>query len=157
MHKSEAEKIDFILDEHERTFLQQSRIVAFICVLLFITGVVIFAVAMTKSPPLIKEALVILFATGLIIAICAGCVWLKPCRLVVLSRESLLRLMRLTEDSPDARQELRTRLFSGEKLTGRDEEYIRNLWWEEKNTMANIAIRQREQDAIRKFIGKDEQ
>ncbi len=38
---------------------------------------------------------------------------------MVLSRQSLLQLMRLTEDVPDARQELLNRLLSGKKLTGR--------------------------------------
>ncbi|EAQ0409917.1 hypothetical protein EW183_07085 [Salmonella enterica] len=80
MHKSDAENIDLILDEHERIFLRKSRIVAFVDVLLFITGLVIFVVVMAKAPHLIKEALAIIFAAGLIIVLCAGQVWLMPCR-----------------------------------------------------------------------------
>lgn len=38
---------------------------------------------------------------------------LLPESLMVLSRQSLLQLMRLTEDVPDARQELLNRLLSG--------------------------------------------
>lgn len=49
---------------------------------------------------------------------------------MVLSRQELLRLMRLTEDVPDVRQELLNRLFSGKKLTGRDEQDILRLWQE---------------------------
>ncbi|MBA8155541.1 hypothetical protein HEO53_018750 [Escherichia coli] len=49
---------------------------------------------------------------------------------MVLSRQELLRLMRLTEDVPDVRQELLNRLLSGKKLTGRDEQDIRRLWQE---------------------------
>ncbi|EKM9298554.1 hypothetical protein PV496_005024, partial [Escherichia coli] len=49
---------------------------------------------------------------------------------MVLSRQELLRLMRLTEDIPDVRQELLNRLLSGKKLTGRDEQDIRRLWQE---------------------------
>ena len=49
---------------------------------------------------------------------------------MVLSRQELLRLMRLTEDVPDVRHELLNRLLSGKKLTGRDEQDIRRLWQE---------------------------
>ncbi|EOZ4832002.1 hypothetical protein ACQRNO_004824, partial [Escherichia coli] len=49
---------------------------------------------------------------------------------MVLSRQELLRLMHLTEDVPDVRQELLNRLLSGKKLTGRDEQDIRRLWQE---------------------------
>ena len=71
--------------------------------------------------------------------------------LMVLSRQSLLQLMRLTEDVPDVRQELLNRLLSGKKLTGRDEQDIRRLWQEKVDAMQESATRQREQDTIRKF------
>ncbi|MBM6539797.1 hypothetical protein I6J93_26360 (plasmid) [Escherichia coli] len=76
---------------------------------------------------------------------------LLPESLMVLSRQSLLQLMRLTEDIPDARQELLNRLLSGKKLTGRDEKDIRRLWQEKVDAMQESATRQREQDTIRKF------
>lgn len=76
---------------------------------------------------------------------------LLPESLMVLSRQSLLQLMRLTEDVPDARQELLNRLLSGKKLTGRDEKDIRRLWQEKVDAMQESATRQREQDTIRKF------
>ncbi|EHY1460491.1 hypothetical protein K1492_005095 [Escherichia coli] len=70
---------------------------------------------------------------------------------MVLSRQSLLQLRRLTEDVPDARQELLNRLLSGKKLTGRDEKDIRRLWQEKVDAMQESATRQHEQDTIRKF------
>ncbi|MGO0379433.1 hypothetical protein [Escherichia coli] len=76
---------------------------------------------------------------------------LLPESLMVLSRQSLVQLMRLTEDVPDARQELLNRLLSGKKLTGRDEKDIRRLWQEKVDAMQESATRQREQDTIRKF------
>ncbi|MDW3453197.1 hypothetical protein NQ311_23740, partial [Escherichia coli] len=57
-----------------------------------------------------------------------GCLEIQGASL--LSRQELLRLMRLTEDVPDVRQELLNRLLSGKKLTGRDEQDIRRLWQE---------------------------
>lgn len=75
----------------------------------------------------------------------------------MLSRRKLLHLICLTEDVPDARQELLNRLLSGKKLTGRDEEDIRRLWQERQDEAEESETRQREQDAIRKFIGEDEQ
>ncbi|EFM3790430.1 putative yfhA [Escherichia coli MP020980.2] len=70
---------------------------------------------------------------------------------MVLSRQELLRLMRLTEDCPDMHQELLNCLLSGKKLTGLDKREIRSLWWEKMDAMQESATRQREQDTIRKF------
>ncbi|CAD5736706.1 protein YafA [Escherichia coli] len=84
-------------------------------------------------------------------------VWISPASFIVLSRRKLLHLICLTEDVPDARQELLNRLLSGKKLTGRDEEDIRRLWQERQDEAEESETRQREQDAIRKFIGEDEQ
>ncbi len=39
----------------------------------------------------------------------------------ILDRQSLLNLMEATKDSPDVKQELLNRLFSGKRMTGRDE------------------------------------
>ncbi|HIB1651899.1 TPA: hypothetical protein ACWV6T_006154, partial [Salmonella enterica subsp. enterica serovar Muenchen] len=44
---------------------------------------------------------------------------------------------------------------SGRTLTGRDEDNILRLWWESRNESEERAIRQSEQDAIRKFVGGD--
>lgn len=76
---------------------------------------------------------------------------------MVLSRQELLRLMRLTEDedAPDAKQELLNRLLSGKKLTGRDEKDIRRLWLENMDAIHKSATRQSEQETIQKFVGDD--
>ena len=49
---------------------------------------------------------------------------------MVLSRQEVLRRMRLTDDVPYVRKELLDRLLSGKKLTGRGEQDIRRLWQE---------------------------
>lgn len=69
---------------------------------------------------------------------------------MVLSRQTLFQLMRLTGDSSDVRPELLNRLLSGEKLTGRDAEEIRRLWREKMDAMEASATRQRES-----FVGED--
>lgn len=109
-----------------------------------------------------KGFLVIAILCG-VATFCVSGLYLKSlclsvaCCCGVLSRQELLRLMRLTEDVPDVRQELLNRLLSGKKLTGRDEKDIRRLWQEKVDAMQASATRQREQDTLRTFIGEDSQ
>ncbi|EET2441967.1 hypothetical protein ACH7OW_004621 [Escherichia coli] len=157
MHKSDAEKMDFILDEHDQAFLRQSRIATVQIILLFIVGVVSAVVVAVKVPQFAFIILGILYGTAMIVGFYIVFVWISPASFIVLSRRKLLHLICLTEDVPDARQELLNRLLSGKKLTGRDEKDIRRLWQERQDEAEESETRQREQDAIRKFIGEDEQ
>ncbi|EIG6042643.1 hypothetical protein ERU19_003019 [Escherichia coli] len=157
MHKSDAEKMDFILDEHDQAFLRQSRIATVQIILLFIVGVVSAVVVAVKVPQFAFIILGILYGTAMIVGFYIVFVWISPASFIVLSRRKLLHLICLTEDVPDARQELLNRLLSGKKLTGRDEEDIRRIWQERQDEAEESETRQREQDAIRKFIGEDEQ
>ena len=142
MHKSEAEKIDSILDEH-----QQNNILAYCACIAWIPCII---AAFGVDGIYLKILFAVLACCG---AVCFFIFFftLLPESLMVLSRQSLLQLMRLTEDVPDARQELLNRLLSGKKLTGRDEQDIRRLWQEKVDAMQESATRQREQDTIRKF------
>lgn len=150
MHKSENEKIDFILDEHEQIFRKQGSLCMALgkgfLVIAILCGVATFCV----SGLYLKSLCLSVACCG---AVCFFIFFftLLPESLMVLSRQSLLQLMRLTEDVPDARQELLNRLLSGKKLTGRDEQDIRRLWQEKVDAMQESATRQREQDTIRKF------
>ena len=122
MHKSENEKIDFILDEHERISRKQGSL----CMALgkgFLVIAILCGVATFCVSGLYLKSLC------LSVACCCG-VFSRIFNYysvpeesrMVLSRQELLRLMRLTEDVPDVRQELLNRLLSGKKLTGRDEQ-----------------------------------
>ncbi|EJC0776112.1 hypothetical protein MX107_004147 [Escherichia coli] len=154
MHKSENEKIDFILDEHERIFRKQGSLCMALgkgfLVIAILCGVATFCV----SGLYLKSMCLSVACCG---AVCFFIFFftLLPESLMVLSRQSLLQLMRLTEDVPDARQELLNRLLSGKKLTGRDEQDIRRLWLEKMDAMQASAARQCEQDTIRKFTEKN--
>ncbi|HCP8550563.1 TPA: hypothetical protein OMI13_004200 [Escherichia coli] len=154
MHKSDAEKIDLILDEHERVFRKQRPLYMALGNGALITGISCVIAAFCVYGTYLK----ILFT--FVTCCCAVCSFLfcftsLPEFRMVLSRQTLLQLMRLTEDSPDARQELLNRLLSGKRLTGLDEKEIRSLWWEKMDAMQESAARQHEQDAIRKFVGED--
>ncbi|EGH1223415.1 hypothetical protein IDQ48_003997 [Salmonella enterica] len=155
MHKSENEKIDFILDEHEQMFRKQGSL----CMALgkgFLVIAILCGVATFCVSGLYLKSLC------LSVACCCG-VFSRIFNYysvpeesrMVLSRQSLLQLMRLTEDSPDARLELLNRLLSGRKLTGLDEREIRSLWWKSRSDAEDTATRRHEQDAIRKFVDGD--
>lgn len=151
MHKSENEKIDFILDEHERIFRKQGSL----CMALgkgFLVIAILCGVATFCVSGLYLKSLC------LSVACCCG-VFSRIFNYYsvpeesrrVLSRQELLWLMSLTEDCPDMHQELLSCLLSGKKLTGLDKREIRSLWWEKMDAMQESATRQREQDTIRKF------
>ena len=151
MHKSEAEKIDSILDEHQQIYRRHNQINNILAYCACIAWIPCIIAAFGVDGIYLK----ILFA---VLACCCG-VFSRIFNYysvpeesrMVLSRQELLRLMRLTEDVPDVRQELLNRLLSGKKLTGRDEQDIRRLWQEKVDAMQESATRQREQDTIRKF------
>lgn len=120
MHKSENEKIDFILDEHERIFRKQGSL----CMALgkgFLVIAILCGVATFCVSGLYLKSLC------LSVACCCG-VFSRIFNYYsvpeesrrVLSRQELLWLMSLTEDCPDMHQELLNRLLSGKKLTGLD-------------------------------------
>ena len=120
MHKSENEKIDFILDEHERIFRKQGSL----CMALgkgFLVIAILCGVATFCVSGLYLKSLC------LSVACCCG-VFSRIFNYYsvpeesrrVLSRQELLWLMSLTEDCPDMHQELLNCLLSGKKLTGLD-------------------------------------
>ena len=117
MHKSENEKIDFILDEHERIFRKQGSL----CMALgkgFLVIAILCGVATFCVSGLYLKSLC------LSVACCCG-VFSRIFNYYsvpeesrrVLSRQELLWLMSLTEDCPDMHQELLNCLLSGKKLT----------------------------------------
>ncbi|NYY81032.1 hypothetical protein DMI65_04780 [Escherichia coli] len=150
MHKSEAEKIDSILDEHQQIYRRHNQINNIPAYCACIAWIPCIIAAFGVDGIYLKILFAVLACCG---AVCFFIFFftLLPESLMVLSRQSLLQLMRLTEDVPDARQELLNRLLSGKKLTGRDEQDIRRLWQEKVDAMQESATRQREQDTIRKF------
>ncbi|APL06678.1 hypothetical protein [Escherichia coli] len=155
MHKSDAEKIDLILDEHERIFRKQRPLYMALSNGALITGISCVIATFCVSGLYLKSLC-------LSVACCCG-VFSRIFNYysvpeesrMVLSRQELLWLMSLTEDCPDVRQELLNRLLSGKKLTGLDKKEIRSLWWEKMDAMQESATRRHEQDAIRKFVGED--
>lgn len=154
MHKSDAEKIYLILDEHERIFRKQRPLYMALSNGALITGISCIMAAFCVYGTYLK----ILFT--FVTCCCAVCIFLfcftsLPEFRMVLSRQTLLQLMRLTEDSPDVRLELLNRLLSGKKLTGLDENEIRSLWWKSRSDAEDTATRRHEQDAIRKFVDGD--
>lgn len=152
MHKSDAEKIDFILDEHEQTYESQKQSEIILTLLSIIAPFVYTMLVRYLDVPLPAEFIPVLILAG------AGYLLYRYAfryQHQVLSRQTLLQLMRLTEDSPDARLELLKRLLSGRKLTGLDEREIRSLWWKSRSDAEDTATRRHEQDAIRKFVDGD--
>ncbi|MCN8164453.1 hypothetical protein MLV16_23205, partial [Escherichia coli] len=119
MHKSEAEKIDFILDEHQQIYRRHNRIDKILAFFACIAWIPCIIAAFGVDGIYLKILFAVLACCG-VVCFFIFFFTLLPESLMVLSRQSLVQLMRLTEDVPDARQELLNRLLSGKKLTGRD-------------------------------------
>ncbi|HBC0335472.1 TPA: hypothetical protein I8P56_003421 [Salmonella enterica subsp. enterica serovar Napoli] len=152
MHKSDAEKIESLIDKHDRRYRRQFRLFNRLGVLSFISGVLSVITALFSTSLLLKYTLCVVICVCLIYL-----VFMFFCldRYIALSRQTLLWLMGLVEDTADVRRELLRRLLSGKTLTGRDEDDILRLWWENSNEVEALATRQREQDAIRKFVEEE--
>ncbi|OIN18108.1 hypothetical protein AO411_2031930, partial [Salmonella enterica subsp. enterica serovar Sarajane] len=130
MHKSQPEKIESIIDEHDRIRRRQvkifKRLVALSCITCVLSG---GAALFTTDQPL-KYMLCV------VMGVCLVCLFFMlffPGRYIVLSRPTLLWLMNRVDDTADVRRELLRRLLSGKTLTGRDEDDILRLWWESRN------------------------
>ncbi|EAA9297740.1 hypothetical protein ADQ49_25710 [Salmonella enterica subsp. enterica] len=152
MHKSDAEKIESIIDKHDRINRRQVRVFKNLGVLSVITGVLSVITALFSTSLFLKYTLCVVICVCLMYL-----VFMFFCldRYIVLSRQTLLWLMRRVEDTADVRRELLRRLLSGKTLTVRDEDDILRLWWESCNEVEALATRQREQDAIRKFVEEE--
>ncbi|HAG2284787.1 TPA: hypothetical protein G8W61_005185 [Salmonella enterica] len=152
MHKSDAEKIESIIDKHDRIYRRQFSLFNRLGVLSFVTGVLSVITALFSTSLLLKYTLCVVICVCLMYL-----VFMFFCldRYIVLSRQTLLWLMRRVEDTADVRRELLRRLLSGKTLTVRDENDILRLWWESSNEVEALATRQREQDAIRKFVEEE--
>ncbi|EDJ8987236.1 hypothetical protein GFI10_24430 [Salmonella enterica subsp. diarizonae] len=152
MHKSDAEKIESLIDKHDRINRRQFGLFNRLGVLSFITGVLSVITALFSTSLLLKYTLCVVICVCLIYL-----VFMFFCldRYIALSRQTLLWLMRRVEDTADVRRELLRRLLSGKTLTRRDEDDILRLWWENRNESEELATRQREQDAIRKFVEEE--
>ncbi|HAV9700101.1 TPA: hypothetical protein JLG89_003977 [Escherichia coli] len=151
------QQINSILDAHDQAFRRQSRIATALLILIVIPGVVSSVGFLVKSSQLVLAVIGIPWSIAIIVFIYINFVWVEPGRFLVLSRRKLLQLMREAQDYPDVRLELLNRLLSGKKLTGLDEKEIRSLWWERQDEAEESETRQRERDAIRTFIGEDDQ
>ncbi|EDZ5934268.1 hypothetical protein GSB46_005294 [Salmonella enterica] len=152
MHKSQPEKIESIIDEHDRIRRRQVKIFKRLVVLSCMTCVLSGGAALFTTDRPLKYMLCV------VMCVCLVCLFFMlffPGRYIVLSRPTLLWLMNRVEDTADVRRELLRRLLSGKTLTGRDEDDILRLWWESRNEQEERATRQHEQDAIRKFVGED--
>ncbi|MEV22992.1 hypothetical protein ED186_24225 [Salmonella enterica] len=152
MHKSGPEEIESIIDEHDRINRRQFRIFNRLGVLSIITGVLSVVTALFSTSLLLKYTLCVVMCVCLVYLFF---MFFFLDRYIVLSRPTLLWLMNRVEDTADVRRELLRRLLSGKMLTRRDEDDILRLWWESVNEGEALATRQREQDAIRKFVGED--
>lgn len=152
MHKSDAEKIESIIDKHDRIYRRQFSLFNRLGVLSFVTGVLSVITALFSTSLLLKYTLCVVICVCLMYL-----VFMFFCldRYIVLSRQTLLWLMRRVEDTADVRRELLRRLLSGKTLTVRDKDDILRLWWESSNEVEALATRQREQDAIRKFVEEE--
>ncbi|WP_438386392.1 hypothetical protein, partial [Escherichia coli] len=108
MHKSEAEKIDSILDEHQQIYRRHNRIDNILAYCACIAWIPCIIAAFGVDSIYLKILFAVLACSG---AVCFFIFFftLLPESRRVLSRQELLWLMSLTEDCPDARQELLNR------------------------------------------------
>lgn len=147
MSKSGAEKIQFILNNHEQAYRRLKPVYTFLELASWISVVLLIIYLSGKNHVLTAAFLCFAWTAFWVLFL----LHYFPKVFSILDRQSLLNLMEATKDSPDVKQELLNRLFSGKRMTGRDEMDICRLL--RKNEEEKI--RQSELNIIRNFI--DEQ
>ncbi|EAA5276316.1 TPA: hypothetical protein J4Q69_001742 [Escherichia coli] len=147
MSKSGAEKIQFILNNHEQAYRRLKPVYTFLELASWISVVLLIIYLSGKNHVLTAAFLCFAWTAFWVLFL----LHYFPKVFFILDRQSLLNLMEATKDSPDVKQELLNRLFSRKRMTGRDEMDICRLL--RKNEEEKI--RQSELNIIRNFI--DEQ
>ncbi|EDY7360890.1 hypothetical protein GQ042_004763 [Salmonella enterica] len=146
MSKSDADKIVLILNKHEQA-CRRLKPVYTVLELAFWISVVLLIIYISGNNYVLTAFLCFAWTVFWVIFL----LHYFPKVFFILDRQSLLNLMEATKDSPDVKQDLLNRLFSGKRMTGRDEMDICRLL--RKNEEEKI--RQSELNIIRNFI--DEQ
>ena len=119
MCDSEAEKILFILNKHERAYRWLYPVYIFLAIVLWILPILLIIYLHFR----IGIGFCIAWTAYYFLSLFEYFVkYFFP-----LDREDLLNLMDLAKDSPDAKQELLERLLSGKRMTGRDEMDIKRI------------------------------
>lgn len=146
MSKSDADKIVLILNKHEQA-CRRLKPVYTVLELAFWISVVLLIIYISGNNYVLTAFLCFAWTVFWVIFL----LHYFPKVFFILDRQSLLNLMEATKDSPDVKQELLNRLFSGKRMTGRDEMDISRLL----RTNEEEKIRQSELNIIRNFT--DEQ
>ena len=119
MCDSEADKILFILNKHERAYRWLYPVYIFLAIVLWILPILLIIYLHFR----IGIGFCIAWTAYYFLSLFEYFVkYFFP-----LDREDLLNLMDLAKDSPDAKQELLERLLSGKRMTGRDEMDIKRI------------------------------
>ena len=125
MCDSEAEKILFILNKHERAYRRLIPVYIFLAIVLWILPIllIIYLYFCIVDNEFLRIGFCIAWTAYYFLSLFKYFVkYFFP-----LDREDLLNLMDLAKDSPDAKQELLERLLSGKRMTGRDEMDIKRI------------------------------
>lgn len=125
MCDSEAEKILFILNKHEREYRLLIPVYIFLAIVLWILPIllIVYLYFCIVDNEFLRIGFCIAWTAYYFLSLFKYFVkYFFP-----LDREDLLNLMDLAKDSPDAKQELLERLLSGKRMTGRDEMDIKRI------------------------------
>eukprot|EP01132_Coremiostelium_polycephalum_P011160 gene11160-13674_t len=125
MCDSEAEKILFILNKHERAYRRLIPVYIFLAIVLWILPIllIVYLYFCIVDNEFLRIGFCIAWTAYYFLSLFKYFVkYFFP-----LDREDLLNLMDLAKDSPDAKQELLERLLSGKRMTGRDEMDIKRI------------------------------
>lgn len=122
MSKSDADKIVFILNKHEQA-CRRLKPVYTVLELAFWISVVLLIIYISGNNYVLTAFLCFAWTVFWVLFL----LHYFPKVFFILDRQSLLNLMDATKDSPDVKQELLNRLFSGKRMTGRDEMDIKRI------------------------------
>lgn len=160
--KDDLDKIEKIIDAHEEKCNQQISLISWLLPVLIVVIIVVtisLVIPSFSSPEqnyLISGGILLCFILLLILSIIAWSVLFGVASFLCLSRNSIIRLIRITQDDDDVQGVIMQRLLSGKFLNGRDEKQILDIWSSNIVRKNNDLMKAKEKTLLEGILAKND-
>lgn len=158
--KDDLDEIEKIIDAHEEKSNQQISLISWLLPVLIVVIIVVTVSLVTFSSPeqnyLISGGILLCFILLLILLIIACSVLFSVASFLYLDRNSIMRLIRITQDDDDVQVIIMQRLLSGKFLNGRDEKQILDIWSANVVRKNNDLMKAKEKTLLEEILAKND-
>ncbi|EDR7001723.1 hypothetical protein ZG96_004457 [Salmonella enterica subsp. enterica serovar Java] len=160
--KDKLDKIEKFIDAHEEKSNQQISLISWLLPVLIVV-IIVFTISLYilsfSSPEqnyLISGGILLFFILLFILLTIAGSVLFGVASFLCLDRNSIIRLIRITQDDDDVQVVIMQRLLSGKFLNGRDEKQILDMWSANVVRKNNDLMKAKEKTLLEGILAKND-